>query len=292
MVIRFIAMESQASRAPAPDQEHAKAPLDHTARGPHHPAALNKYSSFRWDIGFLAENQAVRSKDFGMTREAKSVKFPIRLLRYWFGYQLLREDCRRAGRPLDVVEIGVHVGQMLEFVHSAPPGADYRRWTAVDAIMRRDRLAQAGYTDFFEANLEDPKFALPQDYDTAILLHVLEHLFEPEEVLKKIAASIRPGGALIGGFPVVPGPLAAIRQSQVRRTAMPMGHVSVFSPGRVRQMAAQAGLVVEFMSGAFLMRSKGSALENSAAWMRINLLWGQLFPGWPGEIYWLMRKPA
>lgn len=227
-----------------------------------------------------------------MTKEAKSVKYPIRLLRYWFGYQLLREECRHSGRPLDVAEIGVHVGQMLEFVNSAPAGVEFARWTAVDAVMLRERLLKAGYTDFLEANLEDAKFALPQQYDTAILLHVLEHLFEPEDVLKKIAASIRPGGALIGGFPVVPGPVAALRQSQVRRTAKAMGHVSVFSPARVRQMAQQAGLKVEFMSGAFLMRSKGSRLENSAAWMRFNILWGRMFPGWPGEIYWLMRKPA
>jgi len=253
---------------------------------------LNKYSSSQWDIQFLAENQVVRSKDFGMTKEAKSVKYPIRLLRYWFGYQLLREESLRTERPLDVAEIGVHVGQMLEFVKSAPSGVKYERWTAVDAVMLRERLLKAGYTDFFEANLEDAKFALPHQYDTAILLHVLEHLFEPEDVLKKIASAIRPGGSLIGGFPVVPGPFAAIRQSQVRRTAKPMGHVSVFSPARVRRMAEQAGLKVEFMSGAFLMRSKGSSLENSAAWMRFNILWGRVFPGWPGEIYWLMRKPA
>ena len=252
---------------------------------------LKSYSTSQWDIDFLAENQVVRRKEFGMTREAKSVRYPIRLLRYWFGQQLLRVECQRAGRPLDVAEIGVHVGQMLEFVRSAQQGISYGRWTAVDAVMRRERLTEAGYSDFQEANLEDPKFKLNHEYDTAILLHVLEHLFEPEEVLKNIAQNIRPGGSLIGGFPVVPGPLAAIRQAQVRRTAKPMGHVSVFSPGRVRRMAAYAGLEVEFMSGAFLMRSKGSPLENSAAWMRLNLLWGRLFPGWPGEIYWLMRKP-
>jgi hypothetical protein len=50
-------------------------------------------------------------------------------LRYWFGYQLLREECQRAGRPLDVVEIGVHLGQMLEFVKSAPAGVSYSAWT-------------------------------------------------------------------------------------------------------------------------------------------------------------------
>lgn len=253
---------------------------------------LKTYSPSRWDIQFLAKNKVVRSKEFGMTKEAKSVRYPIRLLRYWFGQQLLREEFERAGHPVDVAEIGVHVGQMLEFVRSAPGGFQYNRWTAVDAIIRRERLEQAGYSDFLEANLEDVGFALEHEYDTAVLLHVLEHLFNPEAVLKRVAEAIRPGGSLIGGFPVVPGVFAGIRESQVRKTAKLMGHVSVFSPARVRRMAAEAGLEVEFMSGAFLMRSKGSPLENSAAWMRLNLLWGRLFPGWPGEIYWLMRKPV
>lgn len=225
-----------------------------------------------------------------MPAEAKSVRYPLRLLRYWFGYQLLREECERAGRPLAVAEIGVHTGQMLEFVKSAPPGVTWSRWTAVDAVMLTGKLKKAGYDDFHEANLEDPAFALPATYDTAILLHVLEHLFNPEAALKKIAAGIRPGGSLIGGFPVVPDFLAGIREKQVRRTAAPMGHVSVFSPERVRRMAREAGLEAEFVSGAFLMRSKGSPLENSRLWMRLNLFWGRTFPAWPGEIYWLMRK--
>ena len=110
--------------------------------------------------------------------------------------------------------------------------------------------------------------------------------------MKKIAAQIKPGGSLIGGFPVVPGFMAGIREKQIRQSAAPMGHVSVFSPDRVRRMAREAGLETEFLSGAFLVRSKGSALENSSLWMRANLFWGRMFPAWPGEIYWLMRKPA
>lgn len=240
----------------------------------------------------MAENPTVRTKRFGMPAEAKSVRYPLRLLRYWFGYHLLREECARAGHPIAVAEIGVHTGQMLEFVKSAPPGVTWSRWTAVDAVMLTAKLKKAGYDDFHEANLEDPAFALPAIYDTAVLLHVLEHLFDPEAALKKIAAQIKPGGSLIGGFPVVPSFMAGIREKQVRRTAAPMGHVSVFSPERVRKMAHEAGLETEFLSGAFLMRSKGSALENSPLWMRLNLLWGRTFPAWPGEIYWLMRKPA
>lgn len=239
----------------------------------------------------MADNPTVRAKRFGMPAEAKEVRYPLRLLRYWFGYQLLREECLRAGRPLTVAEIGVHRGQMLEFVKSAPAGVSWSKWTAVDAVMLTGKLKKAGYEDFYEANLEDPAFALPGTYDCAILLHVLEHLFHPEEALKKIAAGIAPGGSLIGGFPVVPGMFAGVREKQVRQTAGPMGHVSVFSPARVRKMAKEAGLVTEFHSGAFFMRSKGSPLENSAAWMKFNLFWGARFPGWPGEIYWLMRKP-
>lgn len=253
---------------------------------------MKTYNTSGWDIGFLAGNQTVRAKRFGMPAAAKAVAYPLRLLRYWFGYQLLREECVRAGRPLSVAEIGVHRGQMLEFVKSAPGGVTWSRWTAVDAVMLTDKLTKAGYDDFFEANLEDPGFALPATYDCAILLHVLEHLSKPEEVLKKIAAGIAPGGSLIGGFPVVPEFLREIRESQVRKTAGPMGHVSIFSPERVRRMAQEAGLETEFYSGAFFMRSKGSPLENSAAWMRFNLAWGRLFPWWPGEIYWLMRKPV
>ena len=245
----------------------------------------------RWDLDFLAENQTVRSKRFGIPREAKSVRYPIRLLRYWFGYHLLREEAERRSRALDVAEIGVHTGQMLEFIQSAPAKVPLRKWTAVDAVMLTEKLRKAGYDDFFEANLEDPSFELPAAYDVAVLLHILEHLFDPEAALARVARRIRPGGALIGGFPVVPAIFATMREHKIRRTAAPMGHVSVFSPSRVRRMARDNGLRLEFISGAFFVRSKGSALENSAVWARFNLLWGAIFPGWPGEIYWLMRKP-
>jgi SAM-dependent methyltransferase len=246
----------------------------------------------RWDLAFLADNQTVRSKRFGIPREAKSVRYPIRLLRYWFGYHLLREEAVRRSKELDVAEIGVHTGQMLEFLRSAPAEVPLRKWTAVDAVILMEKLRRAGYDDFLEANIESPSFELPADYDVAILLHILEHLFEPEAALQKVARRIRRGGALIGGFPVVPAIFARLRERKVRKTAAPMGHVSVFSPARVRRMAAASGLQIEFMSGAFFVRSKGSALENSALWARFNLLWGAIFPGWPGEVYWLMRKPA
>lgn len=252
---------------------------------------LSASQTSQWDLSFLANNPTVRSKRFGIPSAAKSVRYPIRLLRYWFGYHLLREEAKKSSRPLDVAEIGVHTGQMLEFLNSVPAAPSFGSWTAVDAVMLTEKLKKAGYTDFFEANLEAPDFTLPREYDAAVLLHILEHLFEPEVALAKVAKQIRPGGSIIGGFPVVPEIFAKGREKTVRAHAAPMGHVSVFSPARVRRMAQHCGLEVEFMSGAFFMRSKGSPLENYEWWARFNLGWGATFPGWPGEIYWLMRKP-
>jgi len=256
--------------------------------------ALNQV--LRWDIGFLTDESVLRAKSFGMTQKAKSVGYPMRLLRYWFGYQLLREESLRSGLPLRVAEIGVDSGQMLRFARlaaekGAQPGALWEKWLGADAILQENKLTEAGYQDLWQVNLEDREFSLDGLYDTAICLHVLEHLDDPENTVVQLARALRPGGSIIGGFPVLPDCLIGIREKQVRKTARPMGHVSIFSPDRVRRMAEQAGLKLEFVSGAFFARSKGSPLENSAAWLRFNVAWGAAFPSWPGEVYWLMRKP-
>ena len=254
------------------------------------------FKQTKWDISFLDGNEVVRSSTFGIPKEAKAVRYPIRLLRYWFGYHLLREECGKKGAPLDVCEIGVDIGQMLQFAESAKAltrsPVSWNTWTAVDAVLKREQLASAGYKDLVEANLEAGDLTLDRRYDVVILLHVLEHLFDPEAAMRKIAGVVRPGGLVIGGSPVIPDLLVKIRQRQLRKMARPMGHVSVFSPRRVKVMGAQAGLQTEFLGGAFFMRSKGRWMENHAGWMRFNIAFGAMFSGWPGEIYWSMRKPA
>jgi SAM-dependent methyltransferase len=244
-----------------------------------------------WDLTCLADNAIIRGRRFGIPAEAKAARYPVRLLRYWFGYQLLLREATRCEGGIHVAEVGVHTGQMYEFYRAmgAPAPA---RWTAFDAVVLPGKLRKAGYTEVIEANVEDPAFSLGAAYDAALLLHILEHLHAPEAALARVAADIRPGGAIIGGFPVLPHWIAGHREHRIRRTAAPMGHVSAFSPKRVRAMAAQCGLTAEFIAGAYFLRSKGSPLENSRAWLRFNLLWGALLPWWPGEIYWLLRKPA
>jgi 2-polyprenyl-3-methyl-5-hydroxy-6-metoxy-1,4-benzoquinol methylase len=249
-----------------------------------------------WDIDFLKNNPAFQSDNYGIPPDARHINYPIRMVRYWFIYHFLREESARRG-PLNVCEIGVDVGQMLGFLKAAVAlGGDkveLASWDAVDAIIREDILQRVGYNQFYQVDLESPEFALSNDkqYDVMILTHVLEHLFKPEALMNKIVHHLKPGGMLIGGFPSTPEFMAQSREDKIRPIARKYGHVSVFSTERVRRMAKEAGLEVEFLSGAFFMRKKGFFLENTKWWLRFNLWFGATFPNWPGEVYWILRKP-
>ncbi|MDD3883577.1 MAG: methyltransferase domain-containing protein [Gallionella sp.] len=249
-----------------------------------------------WDIEFLKNNPVLQDDSYGIPPELKRINYPLRLARYWFMYHLLREEAARKG-ALDVCEIGVDTGQMLSFMDAAANHGGERvalaNWDAVDAVIKREALERAGYKHFYEVDLESAEFNLDADrqYDAMILLHVLEHLFDPEVLIAKLAPHLKPGGIMIGGFPSTPASMAQSREDKIRPTARKYGHVSVFSPQRVREMAAAGGLEVEFLSGAFFMRKKGFFLENCKWWLRFNLWFGGMFPGWPGELYFLLRKP-
>lgn len=250
----------------------------------------------KWDVDFLKNNPAFQSDNYGIPADARHISYPIRMVRYWFIYHFLREESERRG-ALDVCEIGVDVGQMLGFLKAAVAlgggRVDLNSWDAVDALIREDVLGRVGYNKFYQVDLESPEFRLSDDkqYDVMIVLHVLEHLFKPEELVGKIVPHLKSGGMLIGGLPSTPKTFAQGREDKIRARARKFGHVSVFSPERVREMAAMHGLEVEFLSGAFFMRKKGFFLENTKWWLRFNLWFGAKFPNWPGETYWILRKP-
>jgi len=218
----------------------------------------------------------------------RATRYPIKLLRYWFMYELIKEESARLGRSLRICEIGVDRGQMRRFVHDA--GFDgIECWDAVDCRLQPE-LNAAGYSRQIEANVDLDVFALDEKYDVIIVLHLLEHLFEPEKLMLKLAAALVPDGIVVGGFPVTPEWLASFQQRKIRRTASKFGHVSVFSPKRVGRMAENCGLKLDFLSGCFFVRKSGAAIENAKNWIRLNLLWGALFPALGGEIYWRMRN--
>lgn len=229
-----------------------------------------------------------------MNAAAKRTRYPLRAMRYWLADQLIRGEIRSRGEALTVLEVGVDGGQMLAFMKpdSAPglPGG-IARWDAVTLRPEYERLGQMGYSNVVDQDVEDPAYSPGESYDVVIVLHVLEHLCDPEAAVDKLARCLRPGGTIIGGYPSVPNFCRRYREERLRSGASRYGHQSKFSVDRTRRLAAGAGLQLEWMTGAFFMRSRGSRLENRRWWTRFNLAFGALFPGWPGELYWMMRRP-
>jgi SAM-dependent methyltransferase len=259
---------------------------------------IGRFAAQHWPATSLVDNCIWKSAHYGVNERAKRHQYSFRLLRYWYVERLLANECERLHRPLNVLEIGVDHGQMKAFVDGAARGrAPYARWDAADVKPQYESLAAAGYAQCLTLDLNDAESLADfvhqhaHEYDAIVLLHVLEHITKPERATTFLSAALRPGGVLIGGFPVLPSGIARIRERQLQRKAAPFGHVSAFSPRRVRSMAERAGLATEYLSGAFAIRASGSALENHAWWFRLNTAFGALFPGWPGEIYWQLRKP-
>src|SRR5690606_5136263 len=121
--------------------------------------------------------------------------------------------------------------------------------------INRDELIQTGYSDAMEVDLAGDTGAIEGQYDVVIMLHVLEHLHDPEHALELAKRLLRPGGIIIGGFPGLPSFLQHWHQGKLRGKAKKWGHVSAFSSRRVRKMAQDLDMNVDFLSGTFFYRS-------------------------------------
>jgi SAM-dependent methyltransferase len=263
----------------------------------HSGRTMQQSSHLAWDAQPL--EWAAGAPLDNIPAEIRAIRYPFRLLRYWFMHHLLAAEARRRGLPLAVGEIGVDRGQMLSFSrHACARGEEgplWYRWDAIDCVPVARHLLGLGYTDAVQADIEHPHALLglePRRYDCVILLHLLEHLRDPEAAVRRIARLVKPGGIVIGGGPGAPEFIRRVREARLRRKARPFGHVSALSAPRMSALAEQLGWTTEFMSGGFFLRKRGFRLENAAWWLRFNLWFGSRFPSWPGEIYWSWRVPG
>ena len=223
----------------------------------------------------------------GFSRNGR--RYPTRELRYWFMASLLRREAESLGRPLRVLEIGIASGELPRFIgNPAWKGA----WDGVD--IKATNETRALYDHYIEADLDAP-LSLTESYDAVVALHVLEHLINPEHALEGVLRYLSPQGVLIGGSPTMPAMLARLYEPWLRRKYryVPVTehrHLSVLTPSRVKDFAAEHQLSVDLLTGAFLCRASRSPLEDYSFNMRLNLLWGALMPSLGGEMYFALRK--
>lgn len=261
-------------------------PTDDGAPTPYWPAG--------WNLHPYTVVDRMRATYF-QTSGPTITRYPVRFLRYWYMRHLLEAHARRLGRPIDVLEIGVDMGQQLTFMDAPRSGTlpdIVARWDAVDLAANPDALQSLGYSDYIRMNLEGgAEPPLKQRYDAMIFLHVLEHLHAPEACLKAFLPFLADDGVLMGGAPTIPKLVADLGyEKRLARNAKPYGHVSVMSPERIELFAEQEHMVVSFLSGAYFMRNTGRGIENSRLWLKLNLAFGALFPSLGSEVYFALKR--
>lgn len=222
-------------------------------------------------------------------------KYPLRYLRYWFIRHLLEAHAQKLGHPIDVLEVGVDRGQMLAFMdpsHERKIPDIASRWHAVDVKADEAQLLDLGYTGYTQFNVDgSARPPLDRQYDAMIFLHLLEHLHAPEACLAAFLPFLKSDGIMTGGSPTMPKVVADFGyEKRLARNAGRFGHVSVISPERIEQFADAHGLKVAFLSGSFLARNNGKAIENSSLWLRLNVAFGSLFPSLGSEVYFSLSR--
>jgi SAM-dependent methyltransferase len=217
--------------------------------------------------------------------------YSVRLLRYWWAGQALKEEADRLGRPLTVVDLGCERGWLKHFT---PRGA-VARWVGLDWNPPAEVRKLAAYDEVHHANFDEPLPLPSASADAVVSLHVFEHLPRPGSTMAEISRLLKPGGIFLGGAPTMPGPFARLRETYFRRKLQAGelaagGHITVLSPGRWRSLATDNGLETEFVTGSHAFRRTGSPLENLRWWIRLNQLWGALVPSLGSEAYIKARR--
>ncbi len=248
-----------------------------------------RFKFLSWPLTHLDESDELRKQDFPLKEATKRTRFPVRALRYWWVVCAIQEELQRLSRPPIIVDAGCGWGTLKRF---SPPikGA---RWIGMDLPenqkSNKEQLELAGYDQLLPCDFDSGIPLNDSSMDIIICLHVMEHLSRPEFTIGELARILRPGGLMLLNHPVLPVGLAHLREwqfsRQFKKGKRKLGeHMQAFWPGRSRRLVEQARLELEFMVGSHLLRKSGSRLENYSAWIRLNQLWGALFPSLGREI--------
>ena len=209
--------------------------------------------------------------------------YPVKLMRYWITSNLIP---RKA--DLRVAEVGIGRGEMKYWMNSIE-GFKYVVWDGYD-VAKNPHIDGAGYSNIYFGDATEGSWALRSQYDCLILLHFLEHLYEPEAFAVKAASFVKSGGCIVGGMPSTPDFLIPFYERKMRSKSRDFGHVSAFSGKRLGEMAQLMGCSLEFLSGGYFARVDNSILEDQLWWLKLNAQFARHFHSVGTEIYFKFVK--
>jgi SAM-dependent methyltransferase len=135
-----------------------------------------------------------------------------------------------------VLDIGCSEGHYLR--HFGPG--------SVGITLIEEHIAQAramGLT-VLKANIEDPNFSLPQQFDVVWANNLFEHMNAPHLFLMKVRELLKKEGLFILGAPVIPH-VPGLATLKKFRGAYAVSHVNFFTRRTLIETVRAAGWVVE-----------------------------------------------
>ena len=138
-------------------------------------------------------------------------------------------------------------------------------------------------------------FSTENKFDCIIADHVLEHVADPQLILRQMRNWLAPGGTIIVGVPNANSlhRLAAVKmgilnsQYELNERDQILGHRRVYSPEQLREEIEHAGLQVSNMFGVFLKPFSNQQIEASFSYEMILGFYelGKDFPEIAAETY-------
>lgn len=254
-----------------------------------------KYSRFRFvsdPLSCITHNDEIRKPDFPFANDILTRRYPVRALRYSWLSNAVNEEAARLDHPPEIADIGVDSGLIKRFILPVE-GA---KWSGLDLDITRPGVEAAHYDELHQCDFDMTLPLADARFDIVIFSHVLEHLPRPEFTMAEVTRILKPGGMLLLATPTAPKFVARIVEKKFNRQlaegSRRIGqHIHVFWPERLKKLAKDNFLTVEFVAGSAVVRKRNSRLEDSAAWIRVNQIVAGLFPSIGREICLQLRKP-
>lgn len=197
---------------------------------------------------------------------------------------------RRYLRGNRVLELGPAEGVMTELLSHTDKELTVVEGSTVfcESLRKRFPTVQVIHGLFEE-------FEPTEKYDVIVLGHVLEHVLNPEAILRRACSWLQPGGCI---FAAVPNARSLHRQAAVIMELIPTedslndkdrhhGHRIVFNPESFRAAFTRAGLAVDVFGGYWLKPLSNIQIEYSwtPSMIEAFMQLGERYPDIAGEIY-------
>lgn len=150
----------------------------------------------------------------------------------WCGPRNRVLELSRGGALLD---IGCNSGAFLQTMRD-----DAWKLHGIEISSDQARRAQVNSgARVFVGDVLDAPFA-PESFDVVTCLHVMEHMYQPKEVLARVWSWLKPGGILYIQVPNIEGLEASLFGSYWFGLELPR-HLYHFSPASLRRLLTQSG---------------------------------------------------